>query len=110
LGGNMVQNSDALVRNNVSQMLSLVKEYSSHCIWIGPPNGHKRPQPRFGVFYDVLKESVEKEGCTFIDSRPHTTYPVGRGDGIHYDSLGAEGKGLVKKWVNGIGETILPLL
>lgn len=100
LGGNMVHLSNKQVQANVSKMLNLVKKQTSNCIWIGPPNGHKRPEPRFSEFYPVLKETVEKEGCLFVDSRKYTTYPAGRGDGIHYDTLGEEGKRLVKIWVN----------
>ncbi len=110
LGGNMVHTSDTLVRKHVTQMLTLVKGHSQNCIWIGPPNGHARPQPRFGEFYKVLKLSVEAEGCVLVDSRNHTTYPAGQGDGIHFDSLGALGKKLVITWTDGIAKEILPLI
>lgn len=110
LGGNMVRNSDESVKNSVAKMISLVREHLANCIWIGPPNGHARPQPRFGEFYKVLKESVEKDSCVFIDSRPHTSYPSGKGDGIHFDSLGAAGRKLVGIWVDGIGKEIFPSL
>ena len=102
LGGNMVRWSDETIRVSVRELIGRVKEKSSICLWIAPPNGHARPEPRFSEFYAVLKEVVTQEGCAFFDSRSHTTYPEGKGDGIHFDSLGLKGRMLVKKWVKGL--------
>ncbi len=108
LGGNMVRWSDKDIKSSVHEFLVLINSYSENCFWIAPPNGHARPQPRFGEFYPVLKQAVENEGCTFIDSRPHTYYPSWRGDGIHYDGLGLQGYYLVNKWVDGLFREIGP--
>jgi hypothetical protein len=110
LGGNMVRWSNEDIKASVHEFLILVNSYSNNCIWIAPPNGHARPQPRFNEFYPILKEAVENEGCAFIDSRPYTYYPSWRGDGIHYDSLGLQGYYLVNKWINGLYQQIGPLL
>ena len=102
LGGNMVRWSDESIRLSVAELIAQVKEKSSICLWIAPPNGHARPEPRFSEFYPLLKEVVTQDGCAFFDSRSHTTYPEGKGDGIHFDSLGLKGRKLVKKWVRGL--------
>ncbi len=108
LGGNMVRWSDESIRLSVKELISQIKEKSTRCLWIAPPNGHARPEPRFSEFYPVLKELVREEGCTFFDSRNHTTYPEGKGDGIHFDSLGFKGRILVKKWVRGLWDEMHP--
>ena len=110
LGGNMVRWEDQVLSTSLMDFFNLVAGHSEKCLWIAPPNGHARPEPRFSAFYPVLKSLVEWHGCQFIDSRPYTFYPTGKGDGIHYDSLGFEGRRLVKKWVKGLYLEIGPLL
>jgi GDSL-like Lipase/Acylhydrolase family len=110
LGGNMVRWSDESIRLSVKELISQIKEKSSQCLWIAPPNGHARPEPRFSEFYPVLKDAVVEQGCGFFDSRKYTTYPEGKGDGIHFDSLGLKGRRLVKKWVNTLWKDMSPWL
>ena len=110
LGGNMVRQSDEHIQEQVEKITSFVKHYGANCIWIGPPNGWKRPQQCFSEFYPVLKQAAEAGGCTFVDSRKYTYYPKGRGDGIHYDKIYFGGDLLVSNWVNHVFRKIKNLL
>jgi hypothetical protein len=110
LGGNMVRWDDEFLSTSLANFFTLLDGHSNKCLWIAPPHGHARPEPRFSAFYPILKSLVEWHGCHLIDSRPYTFYPPGKGDGIHFDSLGFEGRRLVKKWVKGLYQEMGPLL
>lgn len=97
LGGNMHYLKDEEVRRTSQELLSVIGEANASCLWIGPPPGEKRPQPRFDEFYVVLQSVVEASGCRFVDSRQAFVGIPKGGDGIHLDTM-KDGLKLSKNW------------
>jgi hypothetical protein len=109
LGGNMVNLSNSMIRAEVKQLVAKIRTKGSNCLWVGPPPGDARPEPRYSEFYNVLKESVEKGGCRFVDSRPLIVPVPHGGDGRHLDTMEG-GLQASEKWTQQISETVLKSL
>lgn len=109
LGGNMTELSDEQIRKNVAEVIGKIKQGGSSCLWIGPPGGDKRVEPRFSQFYQVLKESVEANSCLFVDSRPLVVPKPHGGDGRHLDTM--EGGILASEnWTKSVSDLIVKSL
>ncbi|MEO5668821.1 MAG: hypothetical protein ABIR96_12235 [Bdellovibrionota bacterium] len=109
LGGNMVPLSDETIRKSAAEVITTIKLAGSGCLWIGPPPGDARPEPRYSDFYKVLKESAESNGCTFVDSRPLIKPVPHGGDGRHLDTMQG-GIAASKQWTKAVSENILTAL
>ena len=109
LGGNMVGQNDAAIRDSVKHVVSLIHKAGSACLWIGPPPGDKRPADKFPGFYKSLRRSVEAAGCHFVDTRDIVKPPLHGGDGIHLDSM-KDGTAAAKNWAHRVADTALTIL
>jgi hypothetical protein len=109
LGGNMVHLSDFTIRAQVKRLASKIRTKGSRCLWVGPPPGDARPEPRFSEFYKVLKESAETGVCRFVDSRALINPVPHGGDGRHLDTMKG-GLKASKQWTAQVSETIVKSL
>lgn len=105
LGANIVRAPDDEILTTSRQMAEQVAASGSRCVWVGPPHGRNKPEPKFSQFYQVLEQAV-KPHCELIDSRPFLGYPAEGGDGAHYDSLGEPGRAMARAWAEKIFERL----
>ncbi len=110
LGANQIETATsqpATQKAFVERLVSSIRESGSACLWVGPPHGRNKTEPKFTNLYQVLQEGVGGR-CAFFDSRPeHLPYlqydvvaaKAGKeGDGRHYDALGPEGRSVLRRW------------
>lgn len=109
LGANLISESNASVSESSAKLAHVSVSLGARCVWVGPPHGRNKPEPRFSEFYSVLKEAVS-QNCEFIDSRPYAHYPDVGGDGVHFDSLGPEGVALARAWAEAVFLQLLEVL
>jgi hypothetical protein len=109
LGGNMVKESDEKIKESVAAVAAKILDNGRDCLWVGPPPGDKRPQPRFDELYVLLKTEATKNGCRFIDSREIVKPAPTGGDGIHLDTM-KDGLKAAKKWSESIAQEIAKTL
>ncbi len=103
LGTNIAASSNPLKsETSINEMMGLVKEHKSKCIWIGPPDAESKivTKEKLNKTNVLLKKLAEKHDCLFVDSLTLTTFPKNNKEGIHYPpKLSAE-------W----GEKLWPIL
>ncbi|MFO0757645.1 MAG: hypothetical protein U0359_14205 [Byssovorax sp.] len=84
------------------------------CVWIGPPR-MRRWGPRYlDEVYGAIEAGLQAAAaggapCTLIDSRKHSAYPDGEGDGIHYPFSPA-GLAAAVRWADGVIAELGPLV
>lgn len=83
----------------IQKMLDLIAD--KQCIWIGPPNGIKKPQANQEFLYEYLADQVQNR-CTFFSSNH---FKVTTCDGIHFNC--AAGKEKALEWVSEVESFIL---
>jgi len=88
-------------------MIKQVRAANSRCIWIGPPQPalKTRTAAEYTDFMAALREQVEADGCTFIDSGPLSDrrYVLARdSEGTHYTGEGE------KQWSVGVWNVLAP--
>ncbi|MDR3528181.1 MAG: hypothetical protein P4L57_12980 [Rhizomicrobium sp.] len=88
-------------------MIKQVRAANSRCIWIGPPQPalKTRTADEYNDFMDSLRQQVEADGCTFIDSGPLSDrrFVLPRdSEGTHYTGEGE------KQWSVGVWRVLAP--
>ena len=91
-------------------LLEVVSATSTRCIWISPPNARKVSEETQTAFFEMLSRVLPEYGCQLVDSRPFATYPATGGDGLHYDSLGAPGREMSRKWAESVASELEKLI
>jgi hypothetical protein len=86
----------------IQEMLSLLGDRK--CLWVGPPNGIKKPQANQAFLYKYLKKQVGQR-CEFFSSN-HIKVNVC--DGIHFNCRA--GRKMALLWVNEVTDFILQKL
>lgn len=88
-------------KTHIESMMKLIKEQGSNCVWVGPPDLSKNPfKKNLPNGVRELEALAKKNNCHFIDSTQLTTYPTGRGDGIHYSPQDST------RWGNSVVSTL----
>ena len=105
LGGNMSYQSEAAIRNSITQMVELTRKANAQCLWLGPPPGKKRPPEKFAAFYSIAMPLLEQLGCAFLDTRKAVSAPQ-TGDGIHLHENDDDGKKQIQSWINQVKPVI----
>jgi len=102
LGANLMGASLETARKTTQRMMDSVKKSGALCVWVGPPNGRNKTEPKFSQLVEALEQTV-RGICEFVDSRPLTYYPETGGDGVHFDGLPpAVRDEILGKWTSGI--------
>ena len=102
LGANLMGAGLETARKTTQKMMDSVKKSGALCVWVGPPNGRNKAEPKFSQLVEALEQTV-RGTCEFVDSRPLTFYPETGGDGAHFDGLPpAVRDEILGKWVGGI--------
>lgn len=105
LGANLMGAGMETIRTTTARMVNSVKASGAKCVWVGPPNGRNKVEPKFSQLYGAIEEAV-RGTCELVDSRPLTYYPETGGDGIHFDGLPpAIRDEILSKWVGGVMPT-----
>ncbi len=106
LGANLMGVSLEASARSISLMLAPLREASLPCVWVGPPDGRNKTEPKFSQLYEVIERETHGV-CRLIDSRKLTDYPARGGDGAHYDSLGESGRIVARAWAREVGRQVL---
>lgn len=101
LGGNMLAFDRETNRSTIRQLIRFIHSKKSACAWVGPSQGMRDPV-RYRELYDDLIQIGREENCLIIDSRELTYYPLGAGDGVHFQFLGIEGILITRRWACGV--------
>jgi hypothetical protein len=102
LGANLMGAGLETIRATTARMVNSVQASGAKCLWVGPPNGRNKTEPKFSQLYEAIQEKV-RGVCEFVDSRPVTYYPATGGDGVHFDGLPpAIRDEILSKWVGGV--------
>ena len=102
LGANLMGAGLETIRTTTARMVNSVKASGAKCLWVGPPNGRNKTEPKFSQLYAAIEEAV-RGTCELVDSRLLTYYPETGGDGIHFDGLPpAIRDEILSKWVGGV--------
>lgn len=86
LGTNMAVSNPKAAMKSIEEMLMLVKNSGSKCIWIGPPDSNSKVVSDANVkeINNILFSLTKKYNCSYIDSLRLTNYPSHVKEGIHY--------------------------
>ena len=73
-------------RNSIVAMMKAIKDESSKCIWIGPPDANSKvvTQVKLKETNDLLISLAKENNCQYIDSLKITKFPADNKEGIHY--------------------------
>jgi hypothetical protein len=85
----------------IADMMNLTFKAHAKCIWIGPPDLNPKNsinRNRVLEVQQILTDLSLKNNCKLIPSWKFTHYPVGQGDGIHYDAIPFIGGKLARLW------------
>ena len=94
MGGNYTHRSDSSSIEDIDQLVTLIINSGSKCLWIGTPSS--RDNSRVPRLYRLIRSGV-KGRCPIFDSSKVTKYPKNpRLDGIHY--WGKEGIIQAENW------------
>lgn len=93
------------IKRLIEVIASQNKVASLKCLWVGPPNGRNKPEPKLQKLVDLIKSNLG-DTCTFFDSRTVTTYPETGGDGAHYSGF-PEAKAIVDGWVKAVMDVVV---
>ncbi|MCC7443142.1 MAG: SGNH/GDSL hydrolase family protein [Bdellovibrionales bacterium] len=110
LGANQINTATSqpnVQREFVDRLVSKIVATGASCLWVGPPHGRNKPEPKYSNLVRLLQEGIDGR-CAFLDSRPEKfpwlDYNVVSaaagvaGDGAHYDALREHGRTAVRKW------------
>lgn len=94
-----ISNDNGDIRQNVYQkrqkaILDMINSLDVPCIWIGPPNGVKKPQANQKVLYEYLEQTIIGK-CPFMNSNH---FIVKGCDGIHMNCPSEMDN--ARKWVS----------
>lgn len=87
--------------NFIEEMVGLIAEINSECIWIGPPDlkpNYIEHKKRTFEVHRILEEKLLVSHCKLVPSWKFTNFPKNQGDGIHYDSIPFLGEKLARSW------------
>jgi hypothetical protein len=102
LGANLMGASLDTARKTTQRMVDSVKKSGALCVWVGPPQGRNKTEPKFTQLVEALAATVQGT-CEFVDSRPITHYPETGGDGVHFDGLPVAVRDeILGQWTSGI--------
>ncbi len=102
LGANLMSAGMDSIRNSTRRMMDTVRASGAQCVWVGPPNGRNKAEPKFSELVAELQKITEGT-CSFVDSRPLTQYPASGGDGAHFDGLPAAVRDpILATWTSGV--------
>lgn len=137
LGSNSLGVGSSSVSQSVARFINEIKTSNpkAKCLWVGPPHGMHKTEPKFGNLYRAIQKGVGDQ-CTFFDSRPEKLpylhygklwdeykpilaeinrereargKPRLRVDGRHYDTLGSVGRRAVRRWAGEVIESVKAL-
>ncbi len=101
--------SEETIQKSVTTLAQKITSQGSSCFWAGPPQGPHYPDIKnYQQFKDIIKESTESAGCTFIDSEEYTNFAFcgetsfGCDADVHFDGHGAAGKAAAQAWAQGV--------
>lgn len=107
LGTNIAAGNNPLKsESSVIEMMSLIREAKSECIWIGPPDAESKivTKEKLKKTNEMLSRLAKSYDCQYIDSLTLTVFPKENKEGIHYPpKLSAE-------WGEKLSSKILSLL
>jgi hypothetical protein len=108
LGTNIASRKDpAALRPTVHQMMDVIRNSGSQCIWVGPPDAHSTivTREKLKITNDMIREEADSEGCAFVDTLSFTQFPdTAPGDGIHPDPQ------LSETWGEAVADRVAPLV
>lgn len=106
---NMYDSSETTIESSVETLAQEITSSNIACYWAGPPQGPRYSSLEdYQTFKEIMKQSVEQAGCTFIDSEEYTSFnfcsdaPFGCDADPHFANHGAEGKAAAQEWAVGI--------
>lgn len=107
LGTNIAANANPTKsESSINEMMKIVKEAQSKCIWIGPPDANSKivTKEKLKTTNELLTKLAQKNNCSYIDSLTLTSFPKENKEGIHYPPS------LSKAWGEKINREILKIL
>ena len=88
----MINPEEYQIRGNaITQLIKTVHATGARCIWIGPPNGSKKPPANQKILYQFLTKHIQSQ-CTFMNSNH---YKVLGCDGYHFNCAKERYKGVL---------------
>ncbi len=106
---NMYGSSEQTIQTAVQTFAEEITEQEIACIWAGPPQGPRYDDLEdYRAFKDIVKESAQNAGCTFIDSEAYTAFDFcentafGCDADVHFDNHGTSGKAAAEAWAQGV--------
>ncbi len=114
---NMYGSSEETIQSSIATFTEKLEGQNVNCYWVGPPQGPRYDDlADYQQYKEIIKESAETGGCTFIDSEQYTAFAFcgdtafGCDADVHFDSHGAEGKAAAQAWAQGVYAVIVPLV
>lgn len=107
LGTNIAAGNNPLKSEaSVIEMMTLVREAKSECIWIGPPDAESKivTKEKLKKTNEMLIRLAKSYDCQYIDSLGLTVFPKANKEGIHYPPT------LSQLWGEKLSAEILELL
>lgn len=107
LGTNIAAGNNPLKSEaSVVEMMTLIREAKSECIWIGPPDAVSKivTKDKLKKTNDMLAKLAKNYDCHYIDSLTLTVFPKDNKEGIHYPPK------LSQAWGEKLGAKILSVL
>lgn len=107
LGTNMMKSNFEYTMPEAKQMIAQIKKSGSACVWIGAPQAATffNPITAQDKYFELLRNTVESEGCLFISSHDKTAREnLNDTMGLHYSCKHGTA------WGKKVGDELRPIL